>query len=496
MRRSLLSLLSDTAVYGLGRVLSRLLNFLLLPLYLVYLEPAEFGIVALLAICITVFEPLASAGMPSALYRRFNVTKDRTEREAVFSTACVTSTVATGGLFLLGFALAPAIARLMIDDASAESVTLVELTLATAALNALAAAPRAVLRGLRRARLVAGLSLGTAVVIGATTLTLLALGYGAKGAVLGLLCGTAVQTAVAVAVTLPWFRPRLGYKTLSEMVRYGLPFVPHDLISAALASVGQYVVGARLGLVEAGHYSIASRFALPVGLAVNALVTAWGPFKFEVHATHEKPKDFFRSVTTYYAAAVGMFWVLITFAGREFILLATEPRYHPAAGLVSVLAGAHVVRGLYSLFSSGFELGSDTRSLPLVSALGLAVTAPAALLAAEYWGAFGVGLSMVLGVSVMTTAIHGLAKRRIEIPYAWNLLLLLLLLVLACLGALELGRSLDTRWRVVSGFLVCVAYPLMAYRVLMSNKIERGRLERARAGLVKRLREGLAPNTH
>jgi hypothetical protein len=36
----------------------------------------------------------------------------------------------------------------------------------------------------------------------------------------------------------------------------------------------------------------------------------------------------------------------------------------------------------------------------------------------------------------------------------------------------------------------------MAYRVLMSNKTERGRLERARAGLVKRLRERLAPNTH
>lgn len=496
MRRSLLSLLSDAAVYGLGRVLSRLLNFLLLPLYLVYLEPAEFGIVALLSICITVFEPLASAGMPSALYRRFNVTRDRSEREAVFSTACVTSSVATAGLLLLGLAVAPSIARLMIDDASPNSVTLVELTLITAALNALAAAPRAVLRGLRRARLVAGLSLGTAVVTGSSTLALLALGYGAKGAVIGLLCGTAMQTLVAVSVTLPWFRPRLNYRTFSEMAKYGLPFVPHDLIAAALASVGQYVVGARLGLVEAGHYSIASRFALPVGLAVNALVTAWGPFKFEVHATHERPQDFFRSVTTYYAAAVGMFWVLITFAGREFILLGTNPKYHPAAGLVSVLAGVHVVRGLYVLFSSGFELGNDTRSLPLVTGLGLLVTVPLALLGAEYWGPFGVGLSMVLGGCVMTVAIHKLAKKRIEIPYAWNLLSLLFALTLLCLVVLELGRSLDAGWRITSGLLVCALYPLTAYRVLMGNKVERGRLERARAGLVKRLRARTVPNAN
>ena len=76
------------------------------------------------------------------------------------------------------------------------------------------------------------------------------------------------------------------------MLSYGLPFVPHRLQAVALAQFSLYMVREMLGLGEAGLYQIATKFALPVGVIVNAVQEAWVPFKFQVHAQESEPTPF------------------------------------------------------------------------------------------------------------------------------------------------------------------------------------------------------------
>ena len=80
--RRLWGMVTDTATYGLSSVITYVVQFLLLPLYTRYLRPEENGVIALLAIVMLLFGPLANLGMTNAIYRRFNQANGRTARNA------------------------------------------------------------------------------------------------------------------------------------------------------------------------------------------------------------------------------------------------------------------------------------------------------------------------------------------------------------------------------------------------------------------------------
>ena len=60
---------SQAAVYGLGYGLTRVLQFVLLPLYTHVLQPSDFGVMALLLITGNIMTVLSQVGLGSALFR-------------------------------------------------------------------------------------------------------------------------------------------------------------------------------------------------------------------------------------------------------------------------------------------------------------------------------------------------------------------------------------------------------------------------------------------
>src|SRR5688572_3204180 len=58
-----------SSVYAAGQILSRIASLLLLPLYTRYLTPADYGVMSILDITLSIFGFLAAAGITSAVIR-------------------------------------------------------------------------------------------------------------------------------------------------------------------------------------------------------------------------------------------------------------------------------------------------------------------------------------------------------------------------------------------------------------------------------------------
>ncbi len=99
MLRKFLSLLSDVAVYGASSLLGQLINFLLLPVYLAYIDPAHNGAYFMIMNVLMFFTPLTNLGMINAVFRRFNLEKDDLLRSQVLSSGL--ASVAAGVRLLL-----------------------------------------------------------------------------------------------------------------------------------------------------------------------------------------------------------------------------------------------------------------------------------------------------------------------------------------------------------------------------------------------------------
>ena len=78
MSNPLKKLLGQTAIYGLPSILGRLLNFLLVPLYLlVFKHPSDYGVVSELYAWVAFLVVLLSFGMETAFFRFLQNKEDK-----------------------------------------------------------------------------------------------------------------------------------------------------------------------------------------------------------------------------------------------------------------------------------------------------------------------------------------------------------------------------------------------------------------------------------
>ena len=62
-------LVGDTAIYGVSSILGRLLNWLLVPLYVRYYSPGEYALVVELFAYLALFNVLFTFGFETAYFR-------------------------------------------------------------------------------------------------------------------------------------------------------------------------------------------------------------------------------------------------------------------------------------------------------------------------------------------------------------------------------------------------------------------------------------------
>src|SRR5210317_1284287 len=75
-------LTKHTTIYGMGGLASKLVGFVLLPLYTHYLTPADYGVLGLLYITMRVLDIMVIQGMTTAVFRAYTFEfKDETENQ-------------------------------------------------------------------------------------------------------------------------------------------------------------------------------------------------------------------------------------------------------------------------------------------------------------------------------------------------------------------------------------------------------------------------------
>ena len=93
-------LLSNTAILGAGTFISKVLVFLLMPLYTAYLSNAEFGVADILMQTSNLIIPIAVMGIADGLFR-FTIDADPSNRKQIFTVSVITLLIGMLPLALL-----------------------------------------------------------------------------------------------------------------------------------------------------------------------------------------------------------------------------------------------------------------------------------------------------------------------------------------------------------------------------------------------------------
>lgn len=402
------SFLKDTAkhtfVYGIGSILQSAIGFFLLPLYLHYLTPSDYGILALLSVLSMLFGSLILQGIPTALFRSFSydyLDKPDQQKEAVGSAylyLLIFPFVLYGTLWLL----APQISNITFKGSG--PVFLVRLIFLTGFFGASSNVLFVVLRARLKSKTTVFISILRGIInISFNIYFVVVLNLKVAGIVWGNLITEALMflvTPILLRKDLVW---KISYHKLKEMLLFGWPLMPGAIAMWILASADRYFLEHFSTTAELGLYSLGFRIATVITIILlDPFRLAW-PAVFYPEAKKEGATLAFSRFSTYFLLISGGVGLMLILGAEPLIKLMGPSEYWSAHRVVPIIIFSVIIgnEGLQSIIGIGWFIKKKTHFAPIVVGVGAVANIVLNWLFVPAYGMMGAAIATLLSSVIM-----------------------------------------------------------------------------------------------
>ena len=377
-------LVTNTAVFAVGKLLSKLLVFCMTWLYTTCLTRSEYSTADLVVNMANLLIVLACVGVNEGIFR---AAAARSGNKEAYLTNGLFILVGGSAVFLV---LSPLISLIPIFKGYA---WLIALYVVVANLHTVVAQ---YLCAVGRTRLFAGQGLlNTALVIIFNILFLPVLDFGVTGYVLATVLADLVTTVFLILLTRLWrsVKPRtLSKKIIRSLLVFCLPLVPTTLFWWITGVSDRYMVTAMCSSELNGLYTAAYKIPTLLIHVVSIFDSAW---KLSVSAEED-----FEACTAFYTR-VWRFYTTIAFLGGAALVLFCRPlslllfgsEFHEAWVYIPVLTFATVFAALDTFLGSVYFASKRTMGSMLTALAGAAVNLILNLCLIPVWGAMGASIA-------------------------------------------------------------------------------------------------------
>ncbi len=450
-------LLSDTLVLGIGTFGSKLLVFLLMPLYTAFLSTSQYSTAEILTSTANLIIPLACVGIANGIFRF--AAERNSDRVAVFSSSIVLFGIGTV-IFLL---LSPLLFLIPYFDGYA---WMIPLYVIMANLHSVCSQ---YIRALDKPKLFAlqGV-LNTLLTVLLNVLFLVVWDMGVMGYVLSVILGNLLTTGFLVIRERLWRAfsiDRIDRTLMKELLRFSLPMVPTTVCWLITDLSDRYLVTYYCGEAINGIYSAAYKIPTIVNLISSIFMQAW---QYSA-VSQASDKDAGRR---FYSEVFGGFLSVI-FIGASGLILLTEPltalllnhRYAEAATFMPTLLCAVAIEAIVSFLAAVYMVKKKSMNSFVTAMSGAILNLILNFILIPRMGA--------IGAAVATLASYGLVflLRMIDVPrlirfrlYLPRLSANLILLLLSCVIMTQKPQG----WLLCSILLTALIVAINALPLLRS----------------------------
>ncbi len=440
-QRTVRRLLSHSVVYGIGDLLTKMARYILVPIYIAVMTPADIGQMAVLYAVMMVCWAFSCLGL-GAVVRRFYLPQvgiasgnhsdshlpsggdiDVGEDPMVMSRRDAW----VGGLWWtrLFVAIVPTLGLCAVASAYSEQLfPLVPLNLVIAACFAgyLRASTDTVESWLIiREEPVRYRLLTFSQFTLTTTLILVAvfgLSMGLAGVIFGELIAAALWTIVTGIIVTRSQRPSIRDVRWSQAFRYAWPIVPHTVFMWLLVSGDRVILQYYVPSTEIGIYEVAYVFGSMLMVVAQGLRAAWLPDYFR---TAERPDGMVRyaRLTNLYLLAVFTGASAIVLFCPELIRFIGRGAYEESVPLCRIVIIGVTWFACFVAFNQPLLLRGKTAILAILSASGVVLNFSLNFALIPSIGTTGSAIATVAAYAFM--AVASLAYSRVQLGVQWPL---------------------------------------------------------------------------
>ena len=441
MFQKIRELSKNLAIYGLGDVATQAVNFLLLRVYVQYLSPADYGVLALLGSVEAVTKLFFRWGVDGSFMRFWYDCEDDRARQRLASTLFFFLLALNGILLALAVIASPWLSTCIGTPGYTIALQLVLLNTFAIGFTFI---PFHVLRMQQRAREFSVLAFArSASTLVVRLLLVVGLGYGVMGVVFADLIVTAVLLTVMIRWFAPIIRPMFSTQILRDSLAFGLPRVPHGFAQQVIAVGDKFILSVfAVPLSQIGLYSMGVSVGLIQKIFLAAFEYAWAPFYY---ATVREPgaERIFSGITTYGVAVLALMTAGLSAIAADLLEVITHGQYTAAAGVVAWTAVGVFFQGVYLMTSIGLNITRHTRYYPVSTAVAASLNVGLNVVLIPRYGIMGAAYANGIAYAAQAAIAYQFSQRFYPIRY-------------------ELGRLTTVVAAAAIAYLAAIALPAMA----------------------------------
>ena len=462
-------------IYSIGNLSTKLIGFILLPLYTDHLTTSEYGMLALLEVTSFMLIAMVGMRMSTAMMRWGSAEKTGSRQGSIAFTVFITLVVLAIVFNILFQPLAGSFSKILFETSTyKEYFNVLFLFVSFEIMNVWVLD---LIRIKEKPLFYVFLSLLKFTVVLALNIYFIkVLEYGVLGIILSQLIGSALLFLCSSVFIYRNITAKFLLKDLKPMFGYGFPLV-FTTMSMYLLSLGdRYLMKYILDLGDVGIYSLGYKIATVTNLLViQSFQTGFLPIAYKKYEEGGNERFFVKSLT-YYTFILVVVSLGLAMVSRELIsFLSKSEAYYSAYKIVPFISLALIFKGIQYVFSLSLHFVRRTKYNAFIVLSVAVFNLVINIILLPRIGIYGAGVASAISFFIMLLFFRSYAKRFYDPGYEIKKIVLLIATGIAFYLLSTLFNEFPMGWSIILKFLLIVLFPffLLLFRFYEEIEIQR-----------------------
>ena len=331
--------------YVLAEMFNKAIVFFTIPIFTYFLDPKEYGILAIAISVIGMFSIIMGLNINVAVSRRYYEIDN--EYSSFMGTSIIFSVIVNSVIFFLCIYLKTYFSHIL-----GITSKLFILCIGISAIQFFIQMTLTYLQASQKSGKYAMISIISNMTI--TIISIIFIINLKEDKYYGRIYSQLIVTILLMVAIGIFYKKKIEFKTKLEHLKYSLsyslPLIPHELSGLILSQFDRIMINNMVGSAEAGLYS----FAYNVGMIMNVFVisfnNAWIP-KFYKHLANEEYNYIEMSLQKYFKVLATICFILILFS-REIVYIMANEKYYNSIKIIPIIIFSYLLLYMYMIFAN------------------------------------------------------------------------------------------------------------------------------------------------
>lgn len=479
MLKTLKSVVKSSFIYGLGNISSKLVGFILLPLYTKHLTVADYGILSIIEITIQLLVSIIGLKLYTALLRWYWEKEYISKQKSIFFTSFLSVILITLLFVLFGIPFSGQLAKELLDDTKYSYLILLMLISTGLQVNI------QMVQSLMRIQERPGLFSISSLLKLLTTLLctiyfVVNLERGVDGIYEAQIIGQTIFFLFTAIYILKNISLKIEVSILKDMLAFCFPLLLAEIAGVVFSITSRYSLKFLATMEDVGLFSLGFKVANTVKvLVVTSILLAITPIIYKKIDDPDN-KRFYSKIMTYFCLGITFLVTSLSMFSKEIIMiLAKNQDYWNSYTLVPILSFSILFATLKDVSLTGLHITKKTKVIAGIMALMSILNVFLNILLINYFGSIGAAFATLIAQIIFFYIIYKKAQEFYPIPYEIKKLFKIIFTGIVLFILSILTQDFAFFYKISTKLLLLIIFPIILYLWNFYEEIELIRLKQS-----------------